>query len=93
MVTHVLERDIRPPHLTKPEKVCPRCGVASANTYAFFPKVRYRTQRYGPRHTTGDVCISCCSAAKSKAAVDRKQRSAEAEALAMADAQAGRYLK
>ena len=93
MRKYILERDIQPPHLSQPRKLCNKCGNELPNDFVHFQKVPFRTQRFGPRHTTSTTCKECVGKAISVAA-RLKHQSAEAAEQAMAqDILAGRYLK
>jgi hypothetical protein len=92
MTRYVLERDRRPPHEGVPLKKCARCKVPKGNNFTLFPKVRWGTQRFGPRHTTGDVCRECVSKAMSTSAIARGAKSRESARLMAEDAASGAYL-
>lgn len=89
---YILERDIRPPHLDKPRKVCDSCGNEKDNNFIEFQRVPFRTQRFGPRHTTGPTCKLCYASAIRKAARARHAIVEDAEKLAAEDAANGTYL-
>ena len=88
----VLERNVRPPHETQLLKRCRTCDERLANTFQHFPKIIFGTQRFGPRYTTGDVCLRCKGAAVRATADARKEAWARAGALMEDDAVKGQYL-
>lgn len=87
-----LERNLRPPHESQPLKRCRTCDERLANNFLHFPKIIFGTQRFGPRYTTGDVCLRCKGAAVKARADARKDAWRKAGELIEEDAMKGEYL-
>lgn len=74
MIDHwyVPDRDRRAPHELIKYKACKTCGVERRNDFKAFPKEPYGDRKLG-RHTTGEVCRICVSAATQRSALERSE--------------------
>jgi len=74
MVDHwyVPERDRRLPHTVWQQKACASCGTVLRNDFKMFPKEVYGDKKLG-RHTTGDTCRACVSAAAQRGRSTRSE--------------------